>query len=296
MQEPDRVPGSPAEVGVSPGGLRVQRCILRIETSGSGGHDHCCWAYTGDAGRCEALASVLDAGVRNGERVLLIGTDRLWADLERLSVAPAFERGDQLVAMSPAVVYDVDSNERQVELLGKATSAALELGFTGLRVASDATSLDHGRVDTATMLRWELVIDQMMSVAPISGTCMYDTASLPPSDLALVAGAHPQRHGVDAACAVYSSGGGVVVDGDIDLASAPAVAELLTAMPEPMRAGAAIDLSRCAFVDLAGLRALLGSAPAGYRAERGLRVVHAPDAMRRVVDVLDTPIEFVTPS
>lgn len=80
------------------------------------------------------------------------------------------------------------------------------------------------------------------------------------------------------------------VTGELDLATAPRLAEVLSAVAAPV---VVLDLSDCTFLDSAGIRALMGTARALAEAGRGLRVVTRDAGILRLLEItgVDTLVQ-----
>jgi anti-anti-sigma factor len=73
----------------------------------------------------------------------------------------------------------------------------------------------------------------------------------------------------------------VSVSGELDLATAPALENALLAVPESATGAVIVDLARCTFIDLRGLRVLLAAWERLARLHRPLAlVVRSPNLMR----------------
>jgi anti-sigma B factor antagonist len=75
------------------------------------------------------------------------------------------------------------------------------------------------------------------------------------------------------------------LQGELDLASAPLVAEHLRTLSE-QRAAVVLDLDELAFIDMSGLRMLLAAAEDAARDGWALTVTPGSPAVRRLVDLV----------
>lgn len=133
---------------------------------------HLAWAYAGADEFEGRVASFLAEGLARNERLLLVTDDptpRLWPS--------SFVAQGALLISSTAEVYGpmgaLDPAAQRLtfeELLGK----ALELGFSGLRVAADDTCHLSSTARLAAWLEWEEVADDLMATEPITGLCAFD--------------------------------------------------------------------------------------------------------------------------
>ncbi|WP_415854944.1 MEDS domain-containing protein [Sinomonas sp. G460-2] len=133
---------------------------------------HIGWSYRGLPEFEGRVASFLAEGHARGERQVFI------ADEPKAGLWPRglVERGDLLI-FSTVEIYGaeriVDPPAQRIAF--EATLAeALALGYTGLRVAADNTSLtsDPGRLEA--WMRWEDEADSLMRTKPITGLCAFD--------------------------------------------------------------------------------------------------------------------------
>lgn len=100
-------------------------------------------------------------------------------------------------------------------------------------------------------------------------------------------------------CAVARDGDAVrvIVEGELDLAAAPSVEELLRA---PLQDGVerrVLDLRGLTFMDSSGLRTILSAHGAARREGWALQIVPGPPAVQRVFEIcgVKDSLRFVTP-
>lgn len=74
----------------------------------------------------------------------------------------------------------------------------------------------------------------------------------------------------------------VFVTGELDLATAPRLDEVLGAVTAE---AVVVDLSGCTFLDSAGIRALMGTARTFAEADRGLRMVTSDAGILRLLEI-----------
>jgi len=74
----------------------------------------------------------------------------------------------------------------------------------------------------------------------------------------------------------------VFVTGELDLATAPRLDEVLSALTSDV---VVVDLSGCTFLDSAGIRALVHTARSLGEADRGLRVVTSDAGILRLLEI-----------
>ena len=97
----------------------------------------------------------------------------------------------------------------------------------------------------------------------------------------------PRAYAID----VRDAPGGVVVlvlDGELDLAAAPELAERLTAARDGGAPGVVLDMTEVTFVDSSALRELLNAASAYRAAGTPLVLAAAPDSFGRLIELTRT--------
>ncbi|MGW4063179.1 MEDS domain-containing protein [Amycolatopsis sp. NPDC004747] len=162
--------------------------------------DHVCRGYRGRGNFVAHAQEFLAEGLAAGERVLYVApgdeavlTGQLRAD----------ERCDEGLARGAVQVASVEAAYAtgavvdpagQVERYAAATSDALAAGFTGLRVAADATSLVRTPAQVDAFARYEHLVDHYMAGHPMSAMCGYDVAELGGDVVAQLACMHPSAH------------------------------------------------------------------------------------------------------
>ncbi|MDX3192580.1 MEDS domain-containing protein [Streptomyces sp. MN03-5084-2B] len=266
------------------------------ESGPSPARDHVCRGYRGPGAFVAHAQEFLAEGLAAGERVLYVApgdeaalTGQLRAD-ERCD--EGLDRGAVHVASVDAAyptgaVVDPAS---QVELYAAATSEALAAGFTGLRVAADATSLVRTPAQVDAFARYEHLVDHYMAGHPMSAMCGYDVAELGGEVVAQLACMHP--HAVEGGTPFHlhghtRDGSAAALDGDLDLESRdlwPLALERAGLREE--RGTIAIDAAGLDFVDHRSLVAL-----AGYAERHATTVVLRTkrSTPARLVELLDLP-------
>lgn len=149
---------------------------------------HLAWAFHGLSEFEGRVASFLSEGHVLGERQLFI------ADDPKASRWPKelMERGDLLV-LSTGEVYGA---ARTVDTLTQratfeaSLAEAQALGYTGLRVAADSTSLTLGAERLEAWMRWEGEADRLMLAKPITGLCAFDRTRTDPATLEALISVH----------------------------------------------------------------------------------------------------------
>ncbi|HET6707109.1 MEDS domain-containing protein [Amycolatopsis sp.] len=190
--------------------------------------DHVCRGYRRRGEFVSHAHEFLAEGLAAGERVLYVApgdeaalTGQLRAD-ERCEAG--LERGAVQVASVDATYPTgaVVDPAGQVERYAAATAEALAAGFTGLRVAADATSLVRTPPQVDAFARYEYLVDHYMAGHPMSAMCGYDVAELGGDVVAQLACMHPTAHDGGTPFHLHGharDGGAAALDGDLDLES-----------------------------------------------------------------------------
>ncbi|MFB9689027.1 MEDS domain-containing protein [Amycolatopsis plumensis] len=258
--------------------------------------DHVCRGYRGRGGFVAHAQEFLAEGLAAGERVLYVApgdeaalTGQLRAD-ERCD--EGLERGAVQVA-SVDEAYPtgaVVDPAGQVELYAAATSEALAAGFTGLRVAADATSLVRTPAQVDAFARYEHLVDHYMAGHPMSAMCGYDVAELGGGVVAQLACMHPTAHEGGAPFHLHGharGGSAAALEGDLDLESRELWPLALERAGLREEGGTiAIDAAGLDFVDHRSLVAL-----AAYAERHATTVVLRTklSTPARLVELLDLP-------
>lgn len=152
---------------------------------------HLGWTFTRREQFEGAITSFLAEGATQGERLIVVTDDpkpHQWPDR-------FVDQGDLLV-LSTNDVYGPDrtvdpTNQRAT--FEDTLHEANRLGYTGLRVAADNTSLALGPERFEAWLRWEVEADLLMQTRPITGLCAFDRSRLDAVSLAILTGIHPTQ-------------------------------------------------------------------------------------------------------
>jgi anti-anti-sigma regulatory factor len=110
----------------------------------------------------------------------------------------------------------------QVRAYAEATEQALADGYTGLRVAADATTLVRTPEARAAFARYEFLIDQFMTGNPLAAMCSYHVGELGHDTAAELAGMHPLAQPSATSLRLFASGEpGIagVLAGEVDLST-----------------------------------------------------------------------------
>jgi anti-anti-sigma factor len=244
--------------------------------------DHLCWSYTDDADYSDNVAEYLLEGLGAGERLAYLAdasTDEdLLADLTGVADAEDLAtRGDLLlVPIRQAYAPDgwLDASQR-IDGYRAAADQALAAGYTGLRIAANATAIAADPVLRDDFVRYEHLVDRMISSEPLLALCAYDERLVDARTLTGLLGTHPlHRRDTDVDLAVFAAADGTttVVAGEVDLAT---IDLLHLALDQLVAAGGSgdvvLDLEPLGFIDGAGMGAI--ALAAERLAEQGRRLV-----------------------
>ncbi|SEF19999.1 MEDS: MEthanogen/methylotroph, DcmR Sensory domain [Amycolatopsis pretoriensis] len=161
---------------------------------------HVCQGYRRRAEFTARARDFLAAGLAAGERVLYVAPGDEATLIAQLRETGRFDAG---LRRGAVLVSSVDSTYTtgtvvdpagQVRLYAAATEEALAAGFTGLRVAADATSLVRTPAQLDAFARYEHLVDRYMAAHPMSAMCGYDLTELGDDAVAQLACMHPVAH------------------------------------------------------------------------------------------------------
>ena len=252
---------SPAAQPAYLGGVRAHGRVLEVPEPGPA--DHVCWVYDDPRDLDTAASRFLAGGLARGERLLVVG-DGMIETLQRDTLP--FGGTDALVASGALEILDLSTayvgNEhftpkRQLEFYGAATRRAIEDGFTGLRVAAEASALAADPASRDILVRWEHLADDFVaSGSGFTAMCAY-RSDLGADALADLASVHPvvRAPEVTSHFQVFHDDDRVVLTGSVDTFTAPRLGRVLVESPGA-RPATVLDLGRLEFVDVAGCRVL----------------------------------------
>ncbi|MEJ2857785.1 MULTISPECIES: MEDS domain-containing protein [unclassified Saccharothrix] len=249
-----------------------------------GRHDHLCWSYEDTPDFLARVREYLAEGLELGKRVRYAA---LGASPDDLAGITGIETALSTGAAQVTPLSDTYSGEPEehVRAYAAATEQALADGFTGLRVAAEATPLVSTPAKLTAFLRYEHLVDRYMARRPFSAMCGYDTTVLDEHAVTQLAGVHP--------CAnhptpfrLHAAPGGEVVElaGEVDAASHDLLGSLLERID--VEGDLVVHAPDLAFIDHRGLLLLADSA---RRRERSLVLRTRAVGAARLGDLLDMP-------
>ena len=104
------------------------------------------------------------------------------------------------------------------------TGDAVAAGYTGLRVAADATLIVTDADAREAFVRYEHLIDRAMVEVPFTAMCGYDRSRLTPGAVNELASVHPHRRSGSSTFALFNGDRGLLLTGDVDAAVDPTFA------------------------------------------------------------------------
>jgi hypothetical protein len=240
---------------------------------------HVCRGYRRRDEFAAGAWAFLAAGLAAGERVLYVAPGDPGVIAGQLRAAGPFAEGLRSGAVQIASVDATYTTGTVVDPAGQAglyaaaTSEALAAGYTGLRVAADATSLVRTPAQLDAFARYEHLIDRYMATHPMSAMCGYDLNELGEETVAQLACLHPAAH--DGATSFHlhghaRDGSAAALDGELDMAVRrvwPLALERAD-LPRGPQATIAIDAGDLNFIDHRSLFDI-----ADYAERRGTTVV-----------------------
>jgi ABC-type transporter Mla MlaB component len=255
------------------------------------GHNgHACWGYADEQDFQRAAADFLADGLELGQRLLYISGAPQEHSLAALAplgdVQGLIDRGALKVARLEDF-YDVGrpiDTAVQLAKYAAATEQACGEGYTGLRVAADATALVADPHLREAHLRWESVADRYMAANPLAALCAYHERFVPAELIADLQSVHPlSRDGREPPFRLsYLDGETLSLEGEVDVFTAPDLARVLDVTlldSEPPRA---LDLRTLRFVDHHGVATLIDTAR-----RHTLEIQEMPALARRLAELLD---------
>lgn len=218
------------------------------DVRGLGAHDHVCWRYESAADFRRRAHAFLAEGLALGHRVLCVASDEAADLIEDLPVGDDAVRFASVEATyQPGMVVDP---QIQVDTYTRLTQQAVADGFTGLRVAADATLLVREPKQRAAFARYEHLVDQFMAEHPFSAMCAYDVGRLGEDTVAEIASMHPVVNTDSAGFRLHAGPAGLMLAGELDLFNADLLDLALgRANPVPKGGEVVVDATGVTFMD-----------------------------------------------
>ena len=276
----------------APGGtLRPVRSAGMVATvEDLGLSDHVCWSYDGLADFRHEADRFLRDGIALGQRAVYVGQAPVSQLHDELAATPGLAT---LLAEGALAVASVGDTYRsgqvvdpvdQVDAYAAATREAVAEGFTGLRVAAEATELVRTPEQRTAFARYEQLIDRFMTEHPFAAMCGYRRDELGADALGEIACVHPLVREGDAPFQLHAGAGrGLQLAGEVDALSASYFAATADRAASEAQGTVPVDASCLRFIDHQGLVALEAVAT---RRDLVLDLRGAPPVVGRVVDLL----------
>lgn len=225
---------------------------------GLGRHDHVCWVFTTSGEFRSAAGRFLTDGLAEGLRVMYIADAPGDHELDAVDgFASARASGAAQVLDLRMYGSGVVDPVAQVEAYAAATEQALADGYTGLRVAADATALVRTPDGRDAFARYEHLVDAYMTRHPFSAMCGYDLDDLGPAAVAELACMHPLARRSSTALRLHATdepGIAAVLAGEVDVLGHAQLRGALNRVELADTDGeVAIDGRDLAFIDHRGL-------------------------------------------
>jgi hypothetical protein len=188
--------------------LRMRRTGFVDTVGGLGRHDHVCWVFDAPGEFRSPARRFLADGLAGGQRVLFIADSARQTDLddvEGFAVARATGAAQVQDLRIYGSSWQLDPSA-QVRAYARATEQALAEGYTGLRVAAEATPLVRTAAGRAAFARYEHLVDAYMTRHPFSALCGYDRGELGQDAVAELACMHPLARRSSTALRVFAAG------------------------------------------------------------------------------------------
>ncbi|WP_024874463.1 MEDS domain-containing protein [Saccharomonospora piscinae] len=259
---------------------------------GHGWHDHACWFHSGNQHWREVLVPYLGEGVARDERLLYLSDkseDELAEDLALLPGRDELVRSGQLTLLPMAPVRGVVGGSAVATQLARVRQAAEDAvsdGYRCLRLAADSAHPVQGRDDAIRFVHSELLVDELVSRAPLLLLCGYDGRFVDRRAAAALAFVHPIRQR-----AAFGIESGLYADmedphcwrlqGELDLASREVFEIALDAVP--IHGDLHLKLGDLTFIDVGGVHALASLAE--RIAPRRLILDDPPTTLSRIVEL-----------
>ena len=251
-----------------------------------------CWIYDDRPDFTGRVLEFMADGIALGQRVRYTAAgalDRLLAELAGLDGLQDWVKKGAVQVRSLDQVYPdgppVDELAQMQTHAEEADQARAD-GFTGLRVAADATPLVRTPAQLEAFLRYEHLMDRYLAGQPFAALCAYDRRELGPELTTQIACMHPNANeGATQFRLHASSWAAAALGGEVDINVRRLLALALErAGLRPTNGELVIDAAELTFIDHRSL-IMLGQFAAARGAVAVLRTANPNPA--RIVDVLE---------
>lgn len=204
-------------------------------------YGHTCLAYDDPAAFEAAARDFLAEGVAAGEQVWFVAgwTPRDWAfQPEVVRVGEHYPEGTVIDPAAGVAAY------------ARATERAVADGFTGLRVAADATALVRTPAQLDAFAHYEVQVDRYMRTHPFRAMCAYDRPALGDDTVEQLACLHPDSDAPFRLFTPHPGRGDAALAGELDETTRPLLLQALRrAELRPAGAELVLDAAQLGFVD-----------------------------------------------
>jgi ABC-type transporter Mla MlaB component len=270
--------------------VRTHGCI---ESAGDlGAQGHACWGFEQPGEFVDAALDFFTDGLRANRRLVYLSGEPVAEQRERLDplgdVGGMIDSG-ALHLFELKDVYRLGEPvdpDAQVALFTAATAAARADGFSGLSLATQSTELVAAPRTWHAHLRLESMADRMAAPMGMSALCGYQRDVLPADVLGDLAAIHPTANSIAerAPFHLFGEAGGLVLSGEIDRFSSPALARALDHAHVPGEP-TSLDLEPLEFIDHHGFETLAAHTRR-LAANGGCSVHNPPRIVNRLSELL----------
>jgi anti-anti-sigma factor len=244
----------------------------------------------------------LGDGLATGARVCYVGaapTEVLLDELHRIDgMEKALSRGAARVTSLTDTYMTTDTvvdPAAQVRAYAVATEEALAAGYTGLRVAAEATPMVRTPAQLAAFARYEHLVDRYMAEHAFSALCAYDVRELGDDAIAQLACLHPNTNLGTSGFRLHAAAGedySVTLNGELDLSTEDLFTTALERADLSPRGGElVVDATGLDFIDHRSVLRLLEHA----RSRAATLVLHTshpcPTRMVELLGLADVRVE-----
>jgi anti-anti-sigma factor len=254
--------------------------------------DHASWAYDDPSDLREACRDYFTEGAHRGERLMYVGGGDLDVMADHLSGLRGrdrmLERG-QLSLHTLASAYGGTNfdPQQQIETMLQFARAAIDEGYTGLRILGDSTDLAADPRLADALLAYESAVDVVPSTTRTTALCAVDIRRTPPPTWRALSALHRLQHAPDGAptFALKRDGDTLHLSGEVDVACATDLRNILRCLGAVTSGELVLDLRGLGFIDVAGTRALASFQQAMSTSGRVLRFSQLSSAARRTFPI-----------
>jgi anti-anti-sigma factor len=255
--------------------------------------DHASWMYDERSDLRATCTDFLAEGIRQGERLMYVGSGTLDLLLDDLAGLPDRHRlidAGQLSVHTAREMYGfgaVEPHDQVEKMLQHSRDAAAE-GYTGLRILGDVSDFAVEPALMQAVLEYEAAIDVAPATTLTTAICALDRSRTHDS-WRLFSALHRQQYapGWCPGFAIQAGDGVIRLAGDVDLSCSADLQEVLMRLGATAHRELVIDLHELAFIDVAGTRALAAFREAMAQSGRSVRFTGLGPAARRTFPIFE---------